>query len=49
MANDVVMRWHNRSSIAINVTLQLLVIYKYRLVNFNNLINEQMTSLISYT
>ena len=26
MANDVAMRWHNRSSAIINVTLQLLVI-----------------------
>ena len=27
VANDVVMRWRNRSSAAINATLQLLVIY----------------------
>ena len=38
MANDVVMRWHIRSSAAINATLQILVIYKYRLVNFNNMV-----------
>ena len=30
VANDVAMRWRNRSSTAINATLHLLVIYKYR-------------------
>ena len=30
MENDVAMRWRNRSSVAINDTLQLLVIYRYR-------------------
>ena len=30
MANDVVMRWRNRSSAVINATLQFLVIYRYR-------------------
>ena len=28
MANDVTIRWHNRSSEAINTTFQLLVIYR---------------------
>ena len=32
VANDVAMRLLNRSSAAINVTLQLLVIYRYKLV-----------------
>ena len=30
VANDVAIRWRNRSLTAINVTLQLLVIYRYR-------------------
>ena len=30
VANDVAMRWRNRSLVAINATLQLLVIYRYR-------------------
>ena len=34
MANDVTMRWRNRSSAAINATLQLLVIYRHRLMCF---------------
>ena len=29
MASDAAMRWCNESSIAINATLQLLVIYRY--------------------
>jgi len=31
VVNDVAMKWCNRSSAAINITLQLLVIYRYRL------------------
>ena len=30
VTNDVAMRWCNRSLVAINATLQLLVIYRYR-------------------
>ena len=30
VANDVAIRWRNRSLTAINATLQLLVIYRYR-------------------